>query len=121
MLLQDRGISIVYISLKEEVDGMSSGKICEAVKLLLEYDQNGERAIVHCDFGQNRSRTIVEAFYYAKFGEHFQDEYKGYFNHLICNCNRNFISRSTDNVDRLKDIESLLQTVGGCRRQIQNR
>lgn len=42
--------------------------------------------IVHCDFGQHRSRLVIEAFYYAKFGEHFVDEYKGYVNHLIYDC-----------------------------------
>ena len=40
--------------------------------------------VVHCDFGQHRSRLVVEAFYFAKYGEHFTDEYKGFTNHLIC-------------------------------------
>ena len=42
--------------------------------------------VVHCDFGQHRSRLVVEAFYFAKYGEHFTDEYKGFTNHLIYDC-----------------------------------
>ena len=42
--------------------------------------------VVHCDFGQHRSRLVIEAFYYAKYGEHFIDKYKDFDNHLIYDC-----------------------------------
>ena len=101
-LLSERGISVVHIPLKEKIGGMPSEKICEAVRLLLEYDRKNERTIVHCDFGNNRSRTVIEAFYFAKFGEHYSDEYNGAFNHLICNCNRCFIVNSMELMSALR-------------------
>ena len=33
----------------------------------------------------------VEAFHYAKTGNHFFDEYKGFENHLIYNCSSGFL------------------------------
>ena len=57
-----------------------------AVKHLLFWEKDGGRSLVCCDFGVNRSRTVIEAFHYAKMGYHFEDEYKGYTNHLIYNC-----------------------------------
>ena len=84
---------------------MSTSDICRIVKLLLLYDKANEKTVVHCDCGQNRSRTVIEAFYYAKNKKHFEDSYKGYPNHLICNCKRNFI---TCDVDRLQFLEKVL-------------
>jgi hypothetical protein len=39
--------------------------------LLLEYSFWG-RSLVCCDFGVNRSRTVIEAFHYTKMGYHFE-------------------------------------------------
>lgn len=103
-LFGKRGITVAHIPLKEEIGGMPIQRICAAVKLLLAYDELDERAIVHCDFGQNRSRTVIEAFYYAKFGEHFQDEYKGAFNHLLCNCDRRFIAEGSELMTALRKL-----------------
>lgn len=46
----------------------------------------GKRIIVHCDCGNNRSQSFVEAFHYLETGCHLKDEYKGEYNHLIYNC-----------------------------------
>ena len=51
----------------------------------MEADAAEEKVIVHCYCGNNRSRTVVEAFHYAKTGTHLEDEYKGELNHLIYN------------------------------------
>ena len=83
-VLRLRGITSVHIPLKEEIDGMSASDICGIVELLLLYDKANEKTVVHCDCGQNRSRTVIEAPYYAKNTKHFEDSYKGYLNHLIC-------------------------------------
>ena len=48
--------------------------------------ESGLKQIVHCDFGNNRSRSFVEALYFKIRGEQLADEYKGEFNHLIYNC-----------------------------------
>lgn len=45
--------------------------------------------------------VVIEAFHYAKFAEHFADEYKGYNNHLIYNC-------QTQHLPDLQTIETQL-------------
>ena len=110
-VLKQRGITSVHIPLKEEIDGMSASDICRIVELLLLYDKANEKTVVHCDCGQNRSHTVIEAFYYAKNKKHFEDSYKGYLNHLICNCKRNFITCDLKDTDRLQYLEELLSTI----------
>lgn len=86
VFFRDRDIIARNMPLKEVDGDMGYKTILKAVRYLLFWDRSDKRSIVCCDFGVNRSRTVVEAFHYAKMGFHFEDEYKGYFNHLIYNC-----------------------------------
>lgn len=86
-----RQIEYQWLPLKEETEDIGYSSILEAVRKMLLCDRSGKRIIVHCDFGNNRSRTVVEAFHYAKMGFHFEDEYKGYSNHLIYNSESGFL------------------------------
>ena len=72
--------------LTENEGDMGYKKILEAVDYLLYWDKLNKRSIVCCTSGVNRSRTVIEAFHYAKMGFHFEDEYKDHTNHLIYNC-----------------------------------
>ena len=58
----------------------------KAVRALYEAYRAGKKTIVHCDWGNNRSRSFIEAFHFVLCGEHLHDEYKGEFNHLAYNC-----------------------------------
>ena len=73
----------------------------------LEETLRGHRSIVCCAFGVNRSRTVIEAFHYAKMGYHLEDEYEGFKNHLICNCESGFLPPLSD-VER--DLASLAES-----------
>ena len=48
--------------------------------------KDGKKQIVHCDMGNNRSRSFVEALYYGLHNQHLLEEYKGEINHLAYNC-----------------------------------
>ena len=74
--IEDKHIEYLHLPLDEEVADIGWNNIKEAVKHLLRYDKEDKRMIVHCDFGQHRSRLVIEAFYYAKYGEHFIDKYR---------------------------------------------
>lgn len=100
-VFKQRGAEYHYLPLEEEVDDIGWENLKRAVEILLKYDKEDKRMVVHCDFGQHRSRLVVEAFFYAKYGEHFGDEYKGYFNHLIYDC-------STCHLPRLSIVEKEL-------------
>lgn len=84
--MQAKGISFYHFPLEEEVDDIGWENIKKAVAIILKADKEDKRVVVHCDFGQHRSRLVIEASHYAKYGEHFADEYKGFANHLIYDC-----------------------------------
>jgi len=85
-VLASRGVRMYAFPLVEEGPDMGIGNIVSAVKVLSEADAAGERAVLHCTCGNNRSRTVAEAFCYAKTGRLYDDEYKGFQNHLVYNC-----------------------------------
>ena len=105
--IQAKGIEFYQFPLEEEVDDIGWENVKQAVDVLLKYDKEDKRMIVHCDFGQHRSRLVIEAFHYAKFGEHFADEYKGYINHLIYDC-------STSHLPPLEFVERQLSEMIKC-------
>lgn len=84
--IEKRGMDYYHFPLYEEVDDIGWDNIKQAVTLLLKYDEENKRMVVHCDFGQHRSRLVIEAFHFAKFGNHLLDDYKGFDNHLIYDC-----------------------------------
>ena len=84
--LKVKGIDFYHFPLEEEIDDIGWENVKHAVEVLQHYDKDDKRMVVHCDFGQHRSRLVVEAFYFAKYGEHLTDEYKGFTNHLIYDC-----------------------------------
>ena len=88
---QERNITAKFMPLTEKDGDMGYLSLLDAIKILLDNDRKGHRSIVCCAFGVNRSRTVIEAFHYAKMGYHLEDEYEGYQNHLICNCESGFL------------------------------
>ena len=91
-----------HFPLAEEVDNIGWENLLKAVRTIARYDAQEKRIIVHCDGGQNRSRTVVEAFHFAKTGRHITDEYKGFTNHLIYNSLSGYLPC-------IEEIESALQ------------
>lgn len=85
-----RGITYQWLP-TDEKPHMNLPHILLAVRALREYDRAGESTVIHCVAGINRSRSVVEAYYFAKYGTHLRDEYDGYPNHLIYNCQSGFL------------------------------
>ncbi|MBR2064490.1 MAG: dual specificity protein phosphatase family protein [Bacteroidales bacterium] len=83
--LADRDVAYIWFPLTEEAADMGYRAILEAVREMIDYAEKDKRIIVHCDFGNNRSRTVIEAFHFAIMRYHLDDEYKGFQNHLIYN------------------------------------
>ena len=83
--LREKGIKIKQFTLSDE-GKMNYKLLLNAVRHLLYWDRKNKRSIVFSFCGINRSRTVVEAFHYAKMGYHLEDEYQGFKNHLIYNC-----------------------------------
>ena len=101
--IKSRGATYYHFPLNEEVEDIGWNNVLRAVTTILAYDKEGKRVVVHCDFGQHRSRLVVEAFHYAKCGEHFIDPYKGYDNHLIYDCMFGYLPSLAEVEDYLKN------------------
>ena len=106
--IKARGIDYYHFPLEEGVPDIGWANIQQAVAVLLRYDATGKHMLVHCDCGNHRSRLVVEAFHYAKYGTHFMDEYKGFDNHLIYDCSSGFLLPLLDVESVLKNLNSAL-------------
>ena len=86
--MEERGIGWLHCPLSEDPPAWRDWEdpVLRAVRALIEACHDGKKVVVHCDFGNNRSRTLVEALYYVLRGEQLRDEYKGEINHLAYNC-----------------------------------
>ncbi len=83
--IEDKGIKCYHFPISE-ADGASwDASIKEALTILRAIHDMKEGVIVHCTCGNNRSRSVVEAFHLDLTGEHIDDEYKGYSNHYLYN------------------------------------
>ena len=96
---RERDLIARNMPLTEKDGDMGFDTLLKVVRYLLAWDRRDKRSIVCCAFGVNRSRTVIEAFHYAKMGFHFEDEYEGYINHLIYNCAMGFLP-PLDKVER---------------------
>lgn len=83
--MKGHGIEWLFLPVSEELGADWTSSLRIALPKMYEAFKTGKKQVIHCDFGNNRSRSFVEAFYYFLTGEQFQDEYKGEFNHLAYN------------------------------------
>lgn len=88
-LIQSKGATFDWFPTDERP--MNLDMILQAVAKLAEYDKDGSHIVVDCMYGNNRSRTVVEAYHFAKLGTHFEDEYRDCKNHLIWNCQNGYL------------------------------
>lgn len=86
-----KGIAYYHFPLSEETVDIGWDNILQAVRTIHRYDCENKPLLVHCDGGTHRSRLVVEAYHFAKYGTHLKDEYKGYGNHLIYDCSEGFL------------------------------
>ena len=86
-VMKRKGIAWYHIPISETDFTKSwSYSLYHGLQLLAEAYTAGKKIIVHCDFGNNRSRTFIEAFHFYLTGEELLDEYKGEINHFAYNC-----------------------------------
>ena len=80
-----KGISRYHFPISEADGAQWDESLKAATDVLKGIHDKGEGAIVHCSCGNNRSRSVVEAFHLLLTGEHIDDEYKGFQNHYLYN------------------------------------
>ena len=99
------GIEWMFLPTSEELGADWTMAMETALPKMYEAYNSGKNQVVHCDFGNNRSRTFVEAFFYLLTGEQFQDEYKGEVNHLVYNCKRGHLPPIEEIVSNIHDLQ----------------
>ena len=105
-LIHSKGGTFDWFPTEEQP--MDVNAILQAVAKLAEYDKDGTPIIVHCMGGNNRSRTVVEAYHFAKTGTHLEDEYKDQFAKILETTKlKNVISTLQLIEDRLQTIQAL--------------
>lgn len=83
--MKEHGIEWIHLPVSEDLGSDWTNALETVLPKMIEAYKAGKKQVVHCDFGNNRSRTFIEAFYFLLKGEQFQDEYKGEVNHLVYN------------------------------------
>lgn len=81
-----RGIEWLFCPVSEEGGALWWDSLEKGLKALDVAYKAGKKIVVHCDCGNNRSRSYVEAFHFMITGKQLEDEYKGEINHLAYNC-----------------------------------
>ena len=99
------GIEWLYHPVSEDLGADWTSALEKALPKMYEAYKAGMRQVIHCDYGNNRSRTFIEAFYYLLTREQFQDEYKGEVNHLVYNCKRGHLPPIEEVISNLSPIE----------------
>lgn len=102
--MAEHSIKWVHFPLSEKPGVSWQEAYSQALPLLLGAYKAGKKIVVHCDFGANRSRTLIEAFYYILTGEEYDDEHKGEINHLAYNCKLNHFPPLEETETWLKNL-----------------
>lgn len=84
-------ITYNHLPIKECVPDMGWSNILKCVEIIVDNIRNDIPTIVHCIGGNNRSPLVVECAFYALYGYHLIDEYKGAKNHLQYNVEQGYL------------------------------
>ena len=109
MAMEEHGIEWIHCPVSEEPGRSWLNSMMTALPQMIAAYRFGWKQIVHCDFGNNRSRTFVEALYYCLHGEHIEDEYRGEVNHLAYNCKIGHLLPLTETESLLTSIAVSLE------------
>ncbi len=82
----DHGIEWYQFPISEEPGADWLDSFASALSKMYHAYKSGKKQVIHCDLGNNRSRALVEALYYAIERKEFIDPYKDARNHLEYNC-----------------------------------
>ena len=98
------GIEWSFRPVSEDDGALWWDSLEKGMKALDAANKVGKKMIVHCDCGNNRSRSFVEAFHYMITGKQLEDEYKGEINHLAYNCKVGHLPPLQETESKLADL-----------------
>ena len=107
--MAEHDIDWIHCPVSEEPGSCWQDSLLSAIPPMISAYRSGWKQIVHCDFGNNRSRTFVEALYYCLHGEHIEDEYRGEVNQLAYNCKIGHLLPLTETESLLTSIAVSLE------------
>lgn len=92
-------ITYYHLPIKECVPNMGWSNILKCAKIIIDNVRNDIPTIVHCIGGNNRSPLVVECSFYALYGHHLIDEYKGSKNHLQYNVEQGYLPLTLQEIE----------------------
>lgn len=98
------GIEWIFCPVSEDVGANWEVSLKRGLKALCVAHQAGKKIVVHCDCGNNRSRSFVEAFHYMITCKQLEDEYKGEINHLAYNCKAGHLPSLEETENKLRNL-----------------
>ena len=113
MAMQAHGISWLSCPVSEEPGAKWLDALGTALRAMIAAHLSGMKMVVHCDGGNNRSRSFVEALYFVLNGEHLADEYKGEYNHLIYNSRQGHLPPLPELENYLNSWRTNLEVIQG--------
>lgn len=92
-------ITYHHMPIKECVPDMGWSNILKCVEIIIDNVKKNHPTIVHCIGGNNRSPLVVECAFYALYGQHLIDEYKGAINHLLYNVGQGYLPLTLQEIE----------------------
>ncbi len=84
--MAEHGIEWYHFPISEEPGANWLDSFASALAKMYQAYKAGKKQVINCDLGNNRSRALVEALYFAIERKEFHDSYKDAINHLEYNC-----------------------------------
>ena len=105
--MKEKGIEWIHCPVSEAEGTRWDESLDTALRTLYKVVYHWKyKAVVHCDWGNNRSRSFIEAFAFLLSGKHIEDEYHGEINHLAYNCKIGHLPPLDELERRIVDIKA---------------
>ena len=105
--MKEKGIYWIHCPVSEDEGTRWDESLDTALRALYKAVYHWEnKVVVHCDWGNNRSRSFIEALAFLLTGKHIEDEYHGEINHLAYNCKIGHLPPLGELERRIVDIKA---------------
>jgi len=84
--IRELGIEYFWFPMNENSSDIGLHSIYGACVILRNAEIENKTVLLHCHSGNNRSQTVAQAYYYLRTKRQIINEYKGFKNQLVYNC-----------------------------------
>jgi hypothetical protein len=89
--VRELGIEYFWFPMNESSFDIGLNSIYGACTILSNAEKENKNVLIHCWSGNNRSQLVAQSYYYLRAKKHYFNEYKGYVNQLVYNCENGYL------------------------------